>query len=404
MARRSSSTTKPLQHAKLPNVSSTKARRTRQSQSPPPAIRVLAVITGGWGSASPERNAHFNTPKRLSYLQGQLQKYAQACELGYDVDVVVSTYAPWNHTGIIDMSNHFCSRIMRSLPVKVVLWPVEPIPAGAFAAEGTLAFKHRLIFQAERDNYDLFVTQEDDIAIEPHHLSYHLKWSEFFLGTNYYPGSQFFEITPWDKDTGGVPVGPLSPVPSSRVTVWRLSHHHLYRIKNVDFISPISINCCFYMLTQSQLFSATSRADWLQSVHTVTGEFNAYFGTNRWLSGRYRVAIPVEEIHNAIAHHLPHNYVSSVQITFGELIHTLSKCTNSTAVHERRRVGLLDLDTIEPLRPTSNTPCKKCLDSGSAVWHVMNKTSAGLQDVHFECIKTSEINWPEYEGQDRTVV
>jgi hypothetical protein len=290
---------------------------------------------------------------------------------------------------------------MRSLPIKVVLHDIESLPNGTYGALGTLAFKHRLIFQEERENYDIYVSQEDDIAIEPHHLSYFLKWSSFFEGTNLYPGFQWFEFTPWENGNDNSPRDTMSLVSSSQVTVRRLSHLWLYRIKNVDFISPGSINCCMYMLTKAMLFYETSRADWLQSLHSVKGEFNAYYGTTRWLSARYRTAIPVSELHTAITHHLPNKYVGSDQVTFSEVIHALSKCMNLTTMHQNR-VGMLDVDMIES--SDLNTPtCAQCLGQGSAVYQVMTKTTSGLH-VHFSCQRTSDISWPEYEGKDRLVV
>ena len=46
----------------------------------------------------------------------------------------------------------------------------------------------RLIFEKEQANYDLFISQEDDAMVVPHHLSYFLRWTNAFRGTPFYPG------------------------------------------------------------------------------------------------------------------------------------------------------------------------------------------------------------------------
>ena len=179
--------------------------------SAPAALRVLAVITGAW--ALPD----YDTPVRYRYLAHQLQRYAAACDLGYDVSVVLATYEPWNHTGKVDLTQPLCARTMSSVPVRVALFKQEPIPSGCFGAAGTLAFQHRRIFLEERANFDLFLSQEDDIALEPYHLSYFVRWSSFFEGTDFYPGFAQFEVAPWNKRSPGGPPGSVAAVTSSHI-------------------------------------------------------------------------------------------------------------------------------------------------------------------------------------------
>ena len=46
--------------------------------------------------------------------------------------VVVMTYEGWNSTGVLDLSQYFCTRIMASIKVSISLFKREPLPKGTF--------------------------------------------------------------------------------------------------------------------------------------------------------------------------------------------------------------------------------------------------------------------------------
>ena len=97
-------------------------------------------------------------------------------------------YEGWNWSSRVDPARHFCLRTLSSINITASLQPFQPLPSGTYGTNGTLAFKHRLVFLREQANYDLFVCQEDDAVVAPHHLSYFLRWSAWFNGTDFYPG------------------------------------------------------------------------------------------------------------------------------------------------------------------------------------------------------------------------
>ena len=222
------------------------------------------MITGAWGL--PE----YGTAERLGYLDLQLARYTAACELGYDLTVVLSTYSPWNYTGLaaLDPARHVCARTLSGLRVRVAQHAYAPLPPGAEGTGGTLAFQHRTIFLAERHNYDLFICQEDDIAVEPHHLAYFLRWAAFFNGTDMYPGWASYEVAPWEShpgkaagsgalggggsgnglewDGGGAEGassrGSAAPTvgPAQVMVDWRAKHSYLFRHRGASFLAMMA--------------------------------------------------------------------------------------------------------------------------------------------------------------------
>ena len=349
---------------------------------------------------------HWGSGNRYRYLHDQLRRYTEACELGYDVHVVLSTYAPWNYTGVLDMGAHFCSRTMSTLPVTVRENEFEPLPNGTFGTLGTLAFKHRLVFLEEQRNYDLFISQEDDVAVEPHHLSYFLRWAAVLEGTDFYPGFSHFELLQWDKQGNRISSGSLNTISSSRVAVDRLTWNHLYRINGINqtyFLSLAAPNCCLYMLTQSMLMKATSRADWLGSLHTHKGEFNPYFGTAVWLTPFYRIVIPVSEVQHSLFHHLPDKYAKNISVSFGEVVRALDTCLGANTF-PHSWVDSADAQT----KISYDGNCPKCLGSGGAARMLLKRQgSSGRNALHvkYDCVIGAELDqrnlWPWYKGKSR---
>ena len=50
--------------------------------------------------------------------------------------VVLMTYEGWNSTGVLDLSQHFCTRTMASIKVSISLQKFEPLPNGTFGTGG----------------------------------------------------------------------------------------------------------------------------------------------------------------------------------------------------------------------------------------------------------------------------
>jgi hypothetical protein len=266
--------------------------------------RVLAIVTGGWALQ------RYATQARLALLHDQLLRFVAACEQGYDVHVQLLTYLGWEASSYVDASRYFCARVGQSLNVSVSLFPLEPLPPTAYGTEGTLAFQHRYIFAREAERYDLFLVQEDDVAIMPHHFEYFLHWATQFRGTDFYPSLLFYEIASWRGLNDSVFQPKNAVTPSHAMLDARLSDAYILRHRSEPLLSLSSTACCAYFLTQAQLLLAMSKESWLGSMKEARGEFNPRFGSARWLLPDYRVVLPARDIRRALMWHVPNRYVA----------------------------------------------------------------------------------------------
>eukprot|EP00887_Chlorella_sp_A99_P003355 scaffold26.g3355.t1 len=409
--------------------------------------RVLAVVVGGWALPG------YRSPQRYALLRRALLSYTDACEAGLDVDVVLITYEGWNTTlqaGAWDPTHLWCERTMAQLNVSVVLFQHEKLPPGTFGTAGTLAFQHRRLFLAARDAYDLFVVQEDDMAIRPHHLLYYLRWSERFLGTDFVPSFVQFEVPPPSAaaaETGGR----AAAQGAEEAQPWRrdsssmrleafIKSLTLLRWRGRPYLARLH-NCCFHMLTRAQLAAATANASaWLGYLHEIKGEFNPQITTAAWLEPRARFLLPLEDLHLALVHHGTNRYSTSYEakaanisglynlLTFGEVVHLLATCEPALeGPHLAARVARHDTPRI-----AASADCGACLSAGpdAAVrllatkpWAAQtarpgnssssggggagsgegsgrNGSRAGRAElrVKVRCLKRQDIKWRNYKG------
>jgi hypothetical protein len=260
---------------------------------------VLAAITGGWALSQ------YSTPERYSYLHAQLLRYTAACEAGWDVHVMLLTYEGWESAEHVVASSYYCSRVGASLEISVHLFPLEPLPAAAYGTLGTLAFQHRRLFAREAGRYDLFVSQEDDVALHAHHFSYYLHWSRVFSGTDLVPGLLFYELAPWLAAEGGA----LSS--AHALLDGRIKDSYLLRHAGEPLLALWSSACCAYLATREQLAAAVARESWLGKLPRSRGEFNPYYGSARWMHLAHRLVLPVRDLARAMLHHAPNKYAKN---------------------------------------------------------------------------------------------
>ena len=130
-------------------------------------LDLLVVVTGGWSLPMYKDDTH------ALYLDVILQNYVQVCESGFRPTVVLATYDSIDLTWInqvIDANSRFCYRIHKKVEVLVESFPFN-VPRG-FGTAGDLAIRHREIFVRELQNFDLFVSQENDVKLTDRNLHY----------------------------------------------------------------------------------------------------------------------------------------------------------------------------------------------------------------------------------------
>lgn len=363
--------------------------------------RVLAVINGGWSEAQ------YATPQRMALLHDQLLRYVYACEEGYDVHVLLLTYEGWRADESVDMSRYFCSRRASSFRVTVQLFPMEPLPPGTHGTLGTLAFQHRAIFQRDVHLYDLFLVQEDDVAVLPSHLDYFLRWTAVFKGTEFYPGLLFYELAPWLVPTlgDGSAVLPGNNVSDKHAFLdWRLNDAYLLRgPADHQLLSLWSSSCCAYMLTQAQLMRAVAQPSWMGALHTFSGEFNPYFGSARWMHRDYKVVVPAGDLRRAMLWHEPNKYILSEwraagtdtasakrlgRITLAEAEAVLAPCCRDCVAHS-------NADSREALHAIGED-CSQCQDA--VAFNIVPKLGqVEPLKVAYECVRALDVMFPPPE-------
>lgn len=364
--------------------------------------RVFAVITGGWSLGNDSWTwKGWASDTRRRYLAEQLDRYAAACEMGFDVVVGVVTYHPWNASQAVDLSRHFCYRILSSVPSRVYLFPYESLSNTTMGTAGNIMFQHRKLFLQEQENYDLFVSQEDDVVVNFQHMNYFLKWSSIFRGTDFVPAFAPVEIATWSRMVHNDPLNHITP--SLVMFDIRMKQFNMYRWKRHDLVtSRINHDARMYMVTQDMLRNATSRHEWLSSLHTVKGEFNVYFGHSEWLAPYYRMAIPVADITYSMINHLPANYMGDTQRLNGtdegvpveEWLRIVAKCVGS---FQHLQSLIHQYDKHQGIVHDLPFACHDCLtQSMSFVSITIDRKNSLVRPTHaqYKCRPLSQLSWP----------
>ena len=374
------------------------------------ASRVLAVINGGWSEAQ------YATPERMALLHDQLLRYVQACEAGYDVHVLLLTYEGWRADSV-DASRYFCARQGASLRITAQFFPMEPLPPGTHGTLGTLASQHRAILQRDAGLYDLFIVQEDDVAVLHSHLSYFLHWAEVFKGTDYYPGLLFYELAPWLAPAPPANASSLLPsgVLSDRHAFldWRLNDAYLLRGPGGHPLLALwSSSCCAYMLTQAQLRRAVAQASWMGALRTVRGEYNPFFGSVRWLHKDYRVVVPADDLRRALLWHEPNKYALAAWRAEGTDA-AQARWLNGMTLAEAEAV----LAPCRGVRASSSAggaappvavravgeDCSQCADAVAFKIEKERLVEGAPLKVAYQCVRAADVMFPPVEDGDRAL-
>jgi len=319
----------------------------------PPLIqssnRVLAAITSG--------------SINQDVMVRQLDAYVAACEAGYEVHVVLVTYARWWDAApsLFAKSRFACMRLGVDLPV--VVWRVAD-------ADGKLAADHRRVFGALADVYDLYVSHEDDIMVRVAHLDYYVKWEAALRGSGLHPGFAVMEA----------PVGAWN-VPqlyANLPMVWEsFTGHYQHWVQLLQHGGTVFMQhdkpwAPFYVVTNALLKAAASRPAWTLDRDKPWREFNTHF-QHLWLARYHRIVIPLADAAAAYVHHASNRYVQmniaadsakmshhNYAVETAELAATLAACTHSQ-VPPTVKPWTLERVTYNRRGAPS---CAVCLDAG----------------------------------------
>jgi len=264
--------------------------------------RVLVCITIGWKEG------------RQAYLAKQLESYVNLCESGgYEVHVVLVTFVSWtdNHAGVYTKSRYLCRRLGVDVAVVVKRF------ANVSQVGHKLAAMHRHVFAEKRADYDLFISQEDDMMVQQAHVHYFDKWSKAFRGTPLYPSFMIMEVP--------TSLYHAAALYHNAPMIWRsfvaqesfYRKLHLFRFqggaddKLVDAIMVMHGKAWtpMYMLTREMLTNCTSTPAWLQDENKPWKEYNVHF-QHLFLPRYFQVVIPLQDFAIAFVHHAPNRYIN----------------------------------------------------------------------------------------------
>ena len=282
-------------------------------------LDLLVVITGGWSLPMYKDDTH------ALYLDDILQNYVQVCESGFRPTVVLATYDSIDSTWmnqVIDAKSRFCYRIQKKVDVLIESFPFNV--ASGFGTAGDLAIRHREIFVRELQNFDLFVSQENDVKLTDRNLHYFVSaYRDLMLqtGLKFHPALFVYE-----KLNG------------HRYADWCLRYGKIIRIGDKEYFhgGHLGVSCCAYIGFRRTLLDLMppNNSAWFD----VSLVKNASWGV---LNLKYIPVFPLDHLEDAGFHHMPNKYVRLAspvkagetehhqfgQCTLGEAAYIFSKCS-----------------------------------------------------------------------------
>lgn len=314
--------------------------------------RILTTINGIWDNCP-----HAWCVEKQRLLSEILLNYVHACEVGFEVHVVLIMYEnPNTSFALLPPGQLMCDRVGTSLPVVVDRYRHEPLPNGTFGTGGTLAQKHRLLFYQKRNaGYDVFINQEDDMLVKAHHIAYFVANAKQTPRTGWYPGFTRMEsLAKFHNRTY------LYRHPSMFVG-WRIQDIEMHMVEGRIWVKQLAHQGTgVYMITVEMLQNMTSQG-WEKQVHPG-GEFNPYYGSD-WLHAHFTVGMPLSVVVKGVRH-APDKYINMAMhnkhgmlgINVKQLEHVLYKCVGERQKHEKKPARLFIYPDGDPY------PCKSCLD------------------------------------------
>lgn len=258
--------------------------------------RVLVAVTHG---------PKINTPTRIvEVLKRLMVGYVSACEHGFEIHVVLVVYRTYNESSLmLPTYLYTCVRLSSLIPIALDRHSHEPLPNGTFGTAGTLASKHRVLFNMKRALYDYFVLQEDDALIGLPQLLYFSYWATRG-GPQMIPGFITYSVPSV--------LSYLHQQHMSHVDIslsYRFKHFTIEKTHLNDTIMTFpEYGSIGYMLSQEMLFKVLGRHDWL-NIPPRSSEYNPYFNSD-WLREYFTVFVPTDDWAKSLIHHMGDKYLN----------------------------------------------------------------------------------------------
>ena len=319
---------------------------------------LLAAVTGGWDMEE------YKTDERAQYLDSILSSYTAMCEFGFHVSVVLVAHEGVSQKWLnqaIDSKERWCSRIQKKLSIKVQLFPYRAPPNPNPGVSSDLAVRHREIFVQELENFDMFISQEDDVKFTHHNIISFLATSKN-LGAErerYHPYLFSFER---ERDNDYVD--------------WRTRYGTVFRVRGHTYYSGghQGVGCCGYIVLRETLRRLIGKdsARWCDAKY-IDGEFNPSVASwNILLKNSYTMVFDVSMYNQSGFHHMPNKYIRMVgPVEPGESEHNMF--ATATAVEQQAIFSRCLNESTERSSVTSanvnfvRDNCKNCLDQGKVV-------------------------------------
>ncbi len=315
-------------------------------------ISLLAVVT---------TSGSYNG-MQLHFLDTIHRSYATLCELGFSAKLIFTAYdsvdAKWSE--YLTSPQIQCHRSKASFMMDVETFPWEALPPAAFGTAGTLACRHREIFLRERDNFDFFIVQEDDVLYSVENILYFVSQYHFMRQMQPPLFPVFFDFELLD---------------GLKYSMFRLGAGHIFRSGEELFFSSVHApGGRGYILPKVLLAKMINEtgSEVLVNCSNVGGEFNPAIASAQVLMHSQRLVSPLRNWKQGGIHHMSNKYIGMEKansqnlqkplkdgqffsLQYNELDVAFSSCNGSEEEYNRTAIMI-------------DGSCQECLRNGQSAY------------------------------------
>ena len=337
------------------------------------ADSIIAVVTGGWGFANYRDEAH------AQYLSRILDSYFEMCSYGFDVTLILLCHESYPREWIDEVlggKKRDCGMSTGTMNLSVRTAPFQALRGKSFGTLSDLAIRHHQIFLKEIENYDLFISQEDDVLFTLEHVRHFIRTQRWL---------NFVNLKSKKKPMYHTYLFPYENMNDTIYVDWRLRHGSVYAIEDQLFYETAHIDtgCCGYMIFRDDLKNVVANygGGWCDALTFSEGEFNPSVASWNMLQSTYKLVLPLVALRQSGFHHLPDTYVhahDSIAVneefpflapaTIAEQQAIFGECTRISNARHRA----LDIHT-------HGDACYACLDEGGTVTFMSQLIQSGSQ-------------------------
>ena len=354
----------------LDNLNIELKQAVRKSSLPQKYSSILATVT-----------TESFVGQHLKYLDKILDNFAEVCEHGYVVRVVLISYEDLRPKLLEGVSSRLrtCKRHPAALSHIVKFYSRRKLPKNAFGTAGDLAIRHREYFLQQLVNFDYFLVQEDDVSYSCKNIEYFVDTLKITEALSYSMHPTFFDY----EIFGG-----------EKFASYRMRSGYIFTMNDMLFFaSGHDAAGRGYMLTSMDLRHFANETSWIDP-NDVQGEFNPTVASGMTLQKSKRLVIPVRTWKNSGIHHMPNKYINMekeaddtqfASLHFDVLDFIFASCSDG------------DLPT--PRRISVTGSCLACIEHGG-VTYMKTEFTGPLQYadsmiiVSYACRKRTEITFP----------